>query len=71
MDKDVMYTILLGVIDGFLVAKAPAIFAIKNIAVPILDMMGIYKPPAWLKDESYAMLGLLIGLFIGGKLGWA
>jgi hypothetical protein len=64
-----MYALLNGIVDGVLVAKAPMVFVAKTIIMLMLDMFGIYKLPASLRYASLEAVGLIIFLYIFGKLG--
>jgi hypothetical protein len=70
LTPDKVYTIAAGFVDAVLIAKYPALFIAKNIIIPILDMFDIYRLPTWLIYESYGALGIIIGLWLLGKLGW-
>jgi hypothetical protein len=70
LTPDKIYTIVTGFVDAVLIAKYPALFIAKNIIIPLVDMFGIYTLPAWLTYESYGALGIIIGLWLLGKLGW-
>jgi hypothetical protein len=65
-----LYTLIVGVADAVLVSKYPALFVAKNIVIPFIDMFGVYKLPDWLVYESYGALGIIVGLWLLGKLGW-
>jgi hypothetical protein len=63
------YALLNGVVDGVLVAKAPMVFVAKTVVVLMLDLFGIYRLPASLRYASLEAVGLIIFLYIFGKLG--
>ena len=67
MNND-LYAVLSGVVDGVLVAKAPLVFIAKNIIIAMLSVFEIVKIPDGLRYASFSALGLIIVLFILGKL---
>jgi len=64
-----MYALLNGIVDGVLVAKAPMVFVAKTVIMLMLDIFGIYKLPVGLRYASLEAVGLIIFLYIFGKLG--
>jgi len=64
-----MYALLNGVVDGVLVAKAPMVFVAKTVIMLMLDLFNIYKLPVSLRYASLEAVGLIIFLYIFGKLG--
>ena len=67
--SDDWYALLNGIVDGVLVVKAPMVFVAKTIIMLMLDLFGIYRLPRGLRYASLEAVGLIIFLYIFGKLG--
>jgi len=62
------YAVLSGIIDGVLVAKAPLVFIAKNIIIALLALFDIVKVPEGWRYASLSALGLIVVLYVLGKL---
>ncbi len=67
VEENDIWALLGGALDGLLINKAPTLFLIKNIAVPVVDKAGIYKMPEGLVYQAEGSLGQLITLYLFKK----
>ena len=63
-----LYAVLSGIVDGVLVAKAPLVFIAKNIIIAFLALFDIVKVPEGWRYASLSALGLIVVLYVLGKL---
>lgn len=61
---DSILALIGGGVDYYLMAKGKdTMFLIKNIGIPVLDILG-FKLPKGLTYQSYGSLGMLIGALV-------